>query len=349
MCRKICFILVFVLLGGLAACYEAPVGGGPGATPSVMSALSPTAAATAVPIATATPTATLEPTSTPTETPTPEVAIPGSEIISHYTETIRAEDTKYNIPVTIITDEKMVNANPMMTIDKIYANDNPDFRTRYGETAKEAIAHAVAYAEYQCWQKNDPDKVSQRSGVSFDAYWQMVKEAQNGKRDWSEVEFQTWANDLTTAEYDAIKRTFRPGNPVTIAYVNYYTGATISIINTPLTFGTEFDANRNLAVFIGGFPTATSVGGHVLDINVAVRLSIGLDRLSWKTQGERWVDNQEAHRAGNDHEKTEIFRVLSIPGTPPNGWESTYPSTYTYNETAISILPNDKSELFSQP
>lgn len=66
MCRRICYILFVVLLGGLAACYEAPAGGGSGATPSVMSALSPTASATAVTIATATPTATLEPTPTPT-------------------------------------------------------------------------------------------------------------------------------------------------------------------------------------------------------------------------------------------------------------------------------------------
>ena len=72
MCRKICFILVVVLLGGLAACYEAPAGGGPGATPSVMSALSPTASATAVPSATATSTATATQTETPTPTPTPE-------------------------------------------------------------------------------------------------------------------------------------------------------------------------------------------------------------------------------------------------------------------------------------
>jgi len=70
MCRKICFILVVVLLGGLAACYEAPAGGGPGATPSVMSALSPTASATAVPSATATSTATATQTETPTPTPT---------------------------------------------------------------------------------------------------------------------------------------------------------------------------------------------------------------------------------------------------------------------------------------
>ena len=107
MCRKISFILVVVSLVGLAACYEAPAEGGPGATPSVMSALSPTASATAVPTATptSTETPTPEPTSTPIETQTPEAAIPGTEIISHYTETIRAEDTKYNIPVTIITDE----------------------------------------------------------------------------------------------------------------------------------------------------------------------------------------------------------------------------------------------------
>lgn len=60
MCRKICFILVFVLLGGLAACE-------PGATPSLVSASSPTAAATATPTFTPTPTET----PTLTETPTP--------------------------------------------------------------------------------------------------------------------------------------------------------------------------------------------------------------------------------------------------------------------------------------
>jgi len=285
------------------------------------------------------------------EIPTPEAAIAGTEIIAHYSETIRAEDTKYNIPVTIITDEKMIHANPMMTIDKIYINDDPNFKTRYGETAKEAIAHAVAYAEYQCWQKNDPNKVNQRAGVSFNTYWRMVQEAQAGTRNWSDVEFQTWANDLTTSDYDVSKRNFRPGNYISIIFVNDYSKRTISIKNSPYTFGTGIDVKNNLVVFVGAFPLAASVGGHVLDTNVAIRLSMGLDRLSWKSQGNLMLTDEESERISIKSEKTEIFKILTNPKTLPNWWSTEFPNApyYTYNESAISVVPNDKDQLFLQP
>ena len=178
-------------LVGLTIAAVALVGCSPHSLPGPMATVQPVVTAALTPTITAvatkapTPTPTLQPTdtapATATEAPTPEFAIPGMEIVSHYTETINAPDTKYNIPVDIITDEKIVNSNPNVTIDKIYANIDPSFKTRYGETAKESIAHAVAYAEYQCWQKNDPDRKSQRAGVSFNTYWQMVKDAQAGK------------------------------------------------------------------------------------------------------------------------------------------------------------------------
>jgi hypothetical protein len=240
----------------------------------------------------------------------------------------------------------MVHANPMMTIDKIYANDNPDFRTRYGETAKEAIAHAVAYAEYQCWQKNDPDKVSQRSGVSFDSYWRMVKEAQDGKRDWSEVEFQTWANDLTTPEYDAIKRTFRPGNPISIAYIRNYPGTTIEV-NPGNIFGTEMDANGNLLVFVDNYPINASLHGTVVNATTMVNFARALDRLSWSSQGNLF-DSKTQTRNGNRY-NSELFRILSIQSTPPEDWTERFKNwswTPGYYDTALSISPNDE---VSQP
>ena len=285
-------------------------------------------------------------------TPTPEYAIPGTEIVSHYTETIRAEDTKYNIPVMIITDEKMIHANPMMTIDKIYINDDPNFKTRYGETAKEAIAHAVAYAEYQCWQKNDPDKVGQRAGIGFNTYWQMVKEAQAGKRDWSEVEFQTWANDLTTPEYDASKRTFRPGSNVAIVFVNSYKNTMVDLFDGAYDFGTEVDKRGDLAIYIGGYPTAGALGGAIVNATTTVNFSMALDRLSWKTQGNKFPENEFWENLAGRYNH-EIFHLFSRESKPPKGWKDRFadwgqwaPGWY---ETALEIIPNDEAKLFSQP
>lgn len=315
----------------------------PSETPFLPSTVEPTVVATEIPTETASATAPATAPATATEA---SAAIPGTEIVSHYTETINASDTKYNIPVTIITDEKIVNANWSMTIDKIYANDNPDFRTRYGETSKEAIAHAVAYAEYQCWQKNDSTQVSQRAGVSFDAYWQMVKDAQNGQRPWSDVEFQTWANDLTTPEYDALTHTFRPGNPVTVANVDSYQNTMVNYYRGAIYLGTEVDNNGNLCIYIGGYPLVGSIQGTVVDSTVAVNFAMALDRLSWTTQGNLLPQNEfYEHVAPVGRYNSAIFNILSTPSTPPEDWAQRFtgwPWVPGYYDTALAISPNDE-------
>ena len=154
-------------------------------------------------------------------------------IIAGHVETIPSEATKYGMEVRIISDQKILNREyPFLKIDSLGLNQDPDFRTRYGETAPEAVVHAVAYAEFQAWRDNDPTQKSRRSGTSFEAYWKMVQEAKAGTRDWTDVQFLVSANDLTTPNYDLAKHTFLPGRPVTIIFTSGSKDTTIKILAT---------------------------------------------------------------------------------------------------------------------
>jgi hypothetical protein len=283
-------LLVEILCIFLAACS----GIAPTAT------MTPTATDT-TPTFTETPsqTPTPESTSTPTETVTPEYT---SEIVPVYTETIDVEIRGVDMHVQIITD-KTVTESVTPKINKIFLS--PHFVNSYGENSSEAIADLVAHAVFRAWLRNGTyDEVVARKDITFNTYMEMVAECQAGNRDWADVEYKAVANDLTTPEYDLAKRTFRPGELVTLVFVDSNNKDLISNMTedvgletnfTNLDLGTQMRPDGGLEIWIGAIDAYISVNWGEVQMALLLR---GLLRISWYSQDRKlpYSDLQEFQR-----------------------------------------------------
>jgi hypothetical protein len=239
---------------------------------------------TPTPTETLTPTDTTTITPTQTETPTPEFT---DGIVPVYTETIDEKISGAEMHVQLITD-KTVTENQTVQINKIFLS--PHFVNSQGENASQALADLVAHSVYRAWQRNgNGDEIAARKQVGFDTYMKMVSECQDGTRDWVDVEYQATANDLTTPAYDLSKRTFRPGDLISLVFVDdtkFQSNMTEDIgaatQYTALAVGTHIKADGNLEIWINAFPNNAAIDwGEVQMAN----LESALLRLSWWNQG----------------------------------------------------------------
>ncbi len=309
---------------------------------------------------TPTPSATIEATATQEATATPQDEI---EQNAAYKEIIDAEYKGIPIHVEILTDKSVVGKEyPFPTIDKIYLNSDPNFQSRYGEDAKTSVAHAILYAEYQAWQKNTDASVNSRAGVDFESWLAKVKkhydngDDKNPNADWSDVNYETNANDLTTPAYDPALHTFRPGDDVRIVYTDgggIYQNTMEKALDY-FDFGIESDKNGKLALFIGNYPYhANGTKGYVVNATSAVDLGLVLKGLSLPDFKGGWVPNFGNGLIYIQRYGSEYFKILTKPEPPPKIWNSLFTSWRlnpypVWASSALDISPNDEAKLQSQ-
>jgi hypothetical protein len=253
---------------------------------------------------TLTPTITPSPTMTPTITPTLDIA---REIQAIYQENIEEDILGVPVKVELITDRSLA-ANQFLPINKI--STNPAFgKNGFGETSSQALARVAAEGLYLAWQKNGTaQQVAQRRSISFGTFLSWWKESAQGKRPWSDVELQVFANDRATREYDPKYMTIQPGAvsivfldgnvtnnltknivPERFVYLNMGRDVTSTFDES---FGTQVN-NGNLEIWIA-FPYY--IGGNMNRMGEIIipRVLTAIQRLSWaeKDQGNRVYDER---------------------------------------------------------
>ncbi|HCK66652.1 MAG TPA: hypothetical protein DHW49_10350 [Anaerolineae bacterium] len=122
----------------------------------------------------------------------------------------------------VITDNSL-RERPANQQDFGKVTFNPVFENslRNKENAPDALATALTWAFYRCWQENidDPIIKKQRADINFGTYIQMLIEAEQSG-DYNNVLFNLFANDMSTIEYDeSFINNISPFNP-TIVFID---------------------------------------------------------------------------------------------------------------------------------
>lgn len=278
--------------------------------------------------------------SPPEATPTQEVE---SGVLVSHKEVIETVYGGVPVNVQIITDKHLLDSNPSMTIEKITSNSDPKFKTRYGETAQEAIAHATLYALFMRAQ------VKGFTG-NFDSFLSILRNVGAGKRDPNDAKISVIQPNGGEEFFNAAD----PTKKINIIYYNqnYYAGTSNTMPNWQSGEGSIVDENGNLNIYVAGYPlVAALTHGKVIGSNASDTLNVAFFLFKMGYHGGRFPMTIMEKLLPSARFNSELFRILTSESNPPKGFSDLYtgwdwvpPKWYN---SAIEIFPNDESSIFN--